>query len=240
MKPRPLSLVIPVEDEPTNDTLAIALASVKRHVPWLHPVLIGNPLTLQQYLEPIEWTAPPALALPFLQPHPNDPVGNTTKMLSLALDDTYGVLITDPFVWSNDDIFFRGPVTLDDLYEAGATARGHLEEVPKAGRYGRIARRTADVLSGLRPARPTWNYERHVPLVVNKLDMRHALATADGGSPRSTYQNLRLDQPVAVAEDVKAFTEKDLATLPPGPIFSTGNRFPLEPLREFLASDTTR
>lgn len=222
------SLVIPVADEPRNLTLPVVLRTVKAHAPWLMPVLVGDPIGLPSYLEDF----PNGQVLPFIQQHPNNPVGSTTRMLRAAIESD---LVTDPFVWSNDDIYFREPVTLDDVYTAGATANGRLQDFAKVGRYGMLAHSTLLLLQSPEIARPTWNYERHVPLVVNKVDMLSALTRAPGGNPRSLYQNIALDEPAFVKADVKAFYEDDFEHLPRGKFFSTGNRFPIEAILRELA-----
>lgn len=223
-----ISLVIPVADEPHNATLELALHSALVHAPQLIPVLVGNPLTLEQYLRPF----PEGLVLPFLQQDPGDPVGNTTRMLKAAVESW---MVSDPFVWSNDDIFFRAPISLEALVAVGTTARGKLTDHPDKGRHGRLARKTARRLVELKA--PVYDYEGHVPMVVERTEMSRALGRAPGCLPRSVYQNLLRNEPTAVKPDVKVFTVSDLAqqrSPEEQPFISTGNRFPVEEIERFL------
>jgi len=226
--PARVSFVVPVADEPRNETLPLALSSAVRHAAWAVPTLVGSPLLLQPYLVPY----PEGHLVPFRHQDPDTPVENTTRMLRAALEDAE---VTDPFVWSNDDIFFLGPASIDDVRRLGATARGKLEKMPKAGRYGKQAHAARDLL--LAHHLPTWDYERHVPLLVHKGDMRRALDLGLLVNPRSIYQNLRLEAPFEVRDDVKAFTPSELdALLARGElVVSTGDHFPLDVLRAHLS-----
>lgn len=215
------SLVIPVADEPSNPTLPFAIASAKRHAPWLQPLLIGNPLSISHY---------GARVLPFLHQDPNDILGNTSAMLAYALTSPE---VSDPFVWSSDDIYFTRPSTQDDIRLAGATALGSLERVPARGYYGRVAFATAERLRmhGL----PTYDYEGHVPLLVNKAEMRRALWDSKGLAPRSLYQNSLLERPARIASDVKFLTDDEIDPANPLPqFFSTGNKFDIGALERLL------
>ena len=210
------SLVIPVADEPQNSTLRIALASAGVHAPWLSPVLIGASTIVPQYVERQlagQW-------LEFPHQDPFDPVANTTAMLRLAVESP---AVTDPFVWSNDDIYFLSPVTLDDIAAEAAVALRPLREAYTVGRYGRLSHATADVLGRLQL--PTWDYERHVPLVVHKSEMRRALEHPET-LPRSIYQNSRLEAPASLGSDVKAMKPGELAErLASGsPFLSSGSK----------------
>jgi hypothetical protein len=223
------SVVIPVAVEPVNFTLPLALASIATHAPWLNPVLIGEPIQLEPYTVPYTKELGPIRVLPFMT-QGLDPAVNTNAMLRAALMDEE---ITDPFVWSNDDIYFLRETSLDDIRVAGATARKKLEDNPPTGRYGTQSHHTAAVLRGL--SKPTWDYERHVPIVVNKDRMRLALAFGPTAYPRSMYQNLQFEKPAFVQRDVKAFATADLAPLArDGQFFSTGNRIDAGDIRRVL------
>lgn len=226
MLERSVSLVIPVANEPRNLTLPLALWSADKYAPWLKVVLVGDPTGLQ----PLALSQPSGHCLPFLQQSPFDPLGNTTQMLRLAAH-TPNDIVTDPFIWSNDDIYFRRPVTLDDVRTAGSTARGDLRDVPVNGRHGKRAGQTRATLEGL--GLPTWDYERHVPLLIHKDDLLHAVGR-DDVNPRSMYLNHALERPSFIQDDVKAFRPGELAALPDSPFFSTGHRFPISAVADFL------
>jgi len=222
------SLVIPVADESRNLTLPLALQSAQTHLQAVTPVLIGS--SFLDYV--IKDEAPTGRVIPFIQQVPNDPIGNVTKMMMLALEDP---AVTDPFIWSNDDIYFRSALEFQELYWASATAQGKLHDQPTRGRYGMMSHRTLELLKAQRL--PAWNYARHVPLIVHKEKMREALALGPG-SPRSLYNNLILEEPWAVREDVKLFARDAEVSLDQlGPIFSTGNQFPIELIRKYLQLD---
>lgn len=138
--------------------------------------------------------------------------------------------VSDPFVWSNDDIFWLASPSLVELMHESGAALGKLREVANRGLHGRRAHATADILE--QEGLPTWNYERHVPLLVHKDEMLRALDL--GGSKRSVYGNLLLPRgPIAVTPDVKLFKGTD----PVGPdwsFVSVGNHYPLAGLRTTL------
>jgi hypothetical protein len=221
-----ISLVIPVAEERHNLTLPLALESAQRHMPQVVPVLIGQPM-IQRY-----FPGEPGGYLPFIQNHA-DPIANTTEMLELACYSD-NEAVSDPFIWSYDDVFWLQPTTLAQISREAAYARGLLQTQPPTDVYGQRAHRSIDILE--KEGRPTWNYERHVPLLVRKQEMLQALALGRDGAPRSIYQNLQYDDPAGLKDDVKVW---EVAGLLPAvlaqPFFSVADGFPLAPLREALA-----
>lgn len=220
------SLVIPVAVEPRNETLPVALWSAQERAPWLNLVLIGEPIQLEPYLLPYEG----ASILPFMQQGLDGQV-NTARMLAAALESPD---ISDPFVWSNDDIYFLRDTTIDDIMVAGSTALKKFSETSDKGIYGETSKRTMETLAAL--SKPTWNYERHVPIVVHKTRMRLALAIRatkpnEVLNIRSVYQNLAFEKPAFVHADVKAFNVAQLHEFARGQFLSTGNRFPVDDLK---------
>lgn len=222
MRENVTSIVIPVADEPRNETLPIALETIRRHLPWTRIVLVGPPTLVEQYVKRGEGEH----VLPVLAQERHKPVANTTRMLLQAAADP---IVTDTFLWSADDIYFRDTLTLDELWAEARVASGDLSEIPSKGIYGSLAALTRDELR--RRGRPTWNYERHVPLVARKQDVAEIVRV--GVSPRSLYLNTLYDWPERVARDVKAFTGDELRALK-GPIISSGNRIPVQAIQRAL------
>lgn len=187
-------VVIPVRVG-RNRSLPIALETIARHTD-LVPVIIGhNPGVDVQHVQHIRTV------------QGRDKFGNQ-ELAMLAALDTPG--ISDPFVWSNDDIYWTRPA--DPI----RWAIGNLADDTSAGMH---ARRKADTLQLLVTlGLPTFDYESHTPLPVQKAGMREALRM--GGTMRSVYGNIT-GTPDLVAPDVKLRTRHD--PVPDTPWLSTSH-----------------
>lgn len=216
-----MDVVIPVADEQRNETLPRALASLERWAPDLRQVIVGNAMPWVDF-------GPAAYGIRFDQPR-GQAIANTDRAMQLALDDP---TISDPFIWSNDDIYWREATPMDVLEFWSATSRGELPKrtTEASGVYTRLNVLTRKLLSAARL--PTWDYEMHVPLVVHKDVMRQALAL--GGSKRSVYGNLLRAEPSQVRQDVKVFSVED--TVRAAPFLSTGNDYPLDAVDAILGA----
>jgi len=224
-----MDVVIPVADEPVNHTLALAIESIRTHAPQLRIVLLGNTAA---------WAARVDLAFR-LDQLPSRPLLNTDNAMLFACRTE---AISDPFLWSNDDIYWRRPVALPELVKQSGTAWGQLTQHSARGMYGVTAHRTHGLLvdRGL----PTFSYERHVPLLVSKEAMIDVLGSVERGrfAKRSVYQNTVLPAPVelrpaglGIGRDVKVFRAPDpIPDLDREPFLSTGNNYPLGGVRELL------
>jgi len=204
-----MDVVIPVAEEPRNRTLPLAVASIRKHT--THRVILAG------HVEP--WEELADLLIPVTQAR-STPLTNTDTIMATVCTDPR---VDDTFLWSNDDIFWRAPADDDELTQISATARGDLVEHPVGGRYARAATMTARQLQdrGL----PTFDYERHVPMIVDAPTMLGVLAGF--GRPfakRSAYLNTILPQPAAVEPDVKIWQVKH--PVPRGPVFSVGSSYP--------------
>ena len=222
-----MDIVIPVANEPANHTLPLVLRSLAKHAPQLRVVLVGH---VGPYAPPFNQGVFAAVEHVIEFEQPSRYIDNTDKAMRLACQDPE---VSDPFIWSNDDIYWRRPVSLVELLHHGAVSRGPLPPKTETvrGTYGVLAKESGQLLedSGL----PTYDYERHVPLIVDKSRMLHALEL--GGSKRSVYGNLSQDSPVAIRDDVKLFTAKDrVPDLADEPFLSTGNNFPVSLLKDML------
>lgn len=216
-----MDIVIPVAEQPRNETLVFALSSIEKHTR-LTPVVMG-------YTRNWGAAAAKKYRVRDIFQIMHQPNRNTDAIMREACLDPG---ITDPFVWSNDDIFFTRPVPLTELLEQGAMALGSLYDVENKGLYGRQAHATLKLLQ--EAGKPVWNYERHVPLVVHKADMLRALNF--GGAKRSVYQNLRRQMPYSFGLDVKVFKKADHVPTPDeSPFFSVGNDYPIELVRSTLS-----
>ncbi len=220
-------IVIPVADEPRNLFLPIALDLIAANTN-LRPVLVG---AATMYEWAVRERFPTYLLVDTIQePGGEHAVANTDKAMWTAIDHAE---VSDPFVWSNDDIFVREPVGLDVIEEAGSTSRGSLAALVDSGYYGRLNHHTSILLR--EAGRPEHDYERHVPMLVDKTMMRAALTF--GGAKRSVYQNLSHDKPVAVQADVKMFVDhrgKPITGVPDGPFLSVSPKFPIPELVRIL------
>jgi hypothetical protein len=168
-----MHVVIPVRVG-RNRSLPIALATISRHTD-LQPVIVGHN---------------PGVDAPHIPTHQGrDGFVNQETAMHAALDTAW---ISDPFVWSNDDIYWTRPA--DPI----RWALGLLDDDERTGVHGRRKRDTARLLE--RHGYPTFDYESHTPLPVLKDPMRDALRM--GGTMRSTYGNIT-GHPDRVAPDVK-------------------------------------
>jgi len=105
--------------------------------------------------------------------------------------------ISDPFMLWNDDFYALSP--MGDVGEACGLHRGPLEQVVSRyramkGAWADGLRATAAHLARLLPG-PLWCYELHVPLVVHKAHMLHAISIAEtlgvaAPHKRTLYGNL--------------------------------------------------
>jgi hypothetical protein len=174
-----MHVVIPVRVG-RNRSLPVALATIARHTD-LVPVIIGhNPGFDVQHIRTVQG---------------RDSFANQETAMLAALD-TPG--ISDPFVWSNDDIYWTRPA--DPI----RWAIGDLIDDTSTGVHGRRKQATLQLIVSL--GLPTFDYESHTPLPVQKAGMREALGL--GGTMRSTYGALT-GYPDRVAPDVKLRTATD-------------------------------
>lgn len=225
---KPTTLVIPVAAGKTT-LLRQALLRVRRYAPELQPLLIGDPAQIYMLAKDFD-----AFLGPFLQQSSKDPIGNTDRMMQAALDDEW---VTDPFLWSADDIFWMAPTTMEQIEHESNTARVPLPDRHVRSLHGRAAWNSYQALKNLH--RPTWDYERHTPLLVDKKLMREAidLTMRVKGQKRSIYLNMLNDEPADVVPDVKVFLKGQMAYRPPGPFMSTGTNIKDEDVVAFLAEN---
>lgn len=214
-----LDLVIPVADTIRNESLVLSLDMIEKHASNLRVVVMGNHFVSAN--DPRV-----ALTIPVLQGH-NTPIFNTDMLMRMACTDRR---ISDPFVWTNDDIFWLRPVSLPELVHISQTTKGDLRSNIKKGTHGLLAHQAYHSLNALN--RPTWDYERHVPMVIHKDTMLQALSLT--GSKRSLYGNLNWDYPSILAKDVKLFDPAQVSVLPDGPFVSVAPEFRAHDIRELL------
>lgn len=172
-------VVIPVRDKDRNLSLPHALASIARHTDYT-PLTIGRDLGLCEHIATVQ------------QPGQRFARRNTNLAMRTACE-----LLAEPFIWSNDDVYWLRPATpirwaLGDLRDAqGSTLNRTRKQT------------TADWLSehGL----PTWDYEAHVPMLIDPMPMLDALEAVDANpdlEKRSLFGNMT-GLPERVAPDVK-------------------------------------
>jgi len=175
-----LDIVIPVKASPDNECVNYALASIARFYPGRRVFLIGGQPSLDSH----------ELNVTCISTRQGDNrYVNTDLAMRVALDNDD---VNDPFIWSNDDIYWMRPA--DPI----RWAIGKLEDVRGGGIFRRRKRATGELLASL--SLPTFDYETHVPIAVDKRHMSEALDI--GGDKRSVYGNLT-GLPDIVAHDVK-------------------------------------
>lgn len=156
-----MDLVVPVRPGAVNQQLRYALRSWAAHVPHRRVWIVGY---RPPWAEAVHYLATPQTGTKYV---------NTTRAVAAACRNRG---VSDPFVLMNDDFFVmepltdgvpvlhRGPVREVEAYYAG---RGN-------GRYLQGLRETRDLLVREGHDDPL-SYELHVPLVVHKEGMLHAL-----------------------------------------------------------------
>lgn len=172
-------VVIPTRVQPVNPSLPYALASIARHT-GLTPVTVGHDTGLVEHHIPTKQYANPFL--------------NTRTALETALGADW---IGDRFVWSHDDIYWLRPAPVIRY------AIGDLRRPPAISgqRYRSRKIRTAAWLDDR--GHPVFDYEAHVPFVVDKVGMSHLLGNLSGDMEwRSAYLNVT-GEPDVIAPDVK-------------------------------------
>jgi hypothetical protein len=163
-----MDVVIPVRPAPHNPQLELALQTWAKHFPEATIWLIGhNPSSLNLHHIPTQ--------------QGEDRFTNTETAMRAALNSDR---ISDPFVWTNDDIY---------LTRRHNPAHWHQGELPhtvdEAGIPPRYAQRKVEArrtleLHGL----PTLDYELHTPTWIHKPVMEQALQI--GGTMRTIHGNL--------------------------------------------------
>lgn len=234
-----MDIVIPVAEEVANPTLKYAVETIRRFAPNLRVVMIGFTMP---YAKPYGDLAD--FAIPLNQDL-EDLVGNTNRAMHKACVSDQ---ITDPFIWSNDDIYWRRAVSLEELIVTSRTAKGKVPQRapysrPK-GLYARMDETTRGVLENHKPTPlMDWDYERHAPLIVEKERMLKALVL--GGNKRTVYGNLAIYEGVTSAtppirRDCKLWRRSDQGLpIEVEPFFSTGNSFPIDELQRRIAADAS-
>lgn len=187
-----MHVVIPVAVEPRNHSLPLALASIHRHTAY-HPVTIGHDHGLCSHIPTIQQRARV------------NAFTNTDLAMRVACETDW---ISDPFVWSADDIYWLEPA------EPIRWALGNLDDAQGDTVYTRRKRDTAELLRGR--GLPSFDYESHTPLLIHKAPMLEALTL--GGEKRSVYGNLT-GEPDIVTADVKLRKHTD--PIPDAPWVST-------------------
>jgi len=174
-----MNVVIPLRPRPVYQTLHATLDSIREHTDY-QVVIIGADPKYKGVKH-----------IPTRERRPQKFTGQEAALRIAATTDW----ISDPFIYSNDDILWTQPAT------PIRWALGNLRDDTRTNEYGRRKHRTADILDRL--GLPTGDYESHTPLPVTKAGILEALLyCGDGGNIRSLYGNLT-GTPDRIAPDVK-------------------------------------
>jgi hypothetical protein len=176
-----MQVIIPTAVEPHNPCLPYALASIRVHTD-LEPVTIGHDFYLCDHI-------PTAQATGRVNAR-----RNTNLAMRVACETG---CISDPFVWSNDDIYWLKPAA------PIRWALGKLEDATGSRLNRERKADTARALTAM--GLPTFDYEAHVPMLISKAPMLTALDIADTDpnlEKRSLYGNMT-GLPDRIAPDVK-------------------------------------
>ena len=173
-------VVIPTAERP-SPSLPYALASIAQHTDYT-PITIGHDLGLCD------------LHIPTTQiPGVQHARRNTNLAMRVACES-----LGQPFVWSNDDIYWLKPAA------PIMWAIGKLEDATDANKLNRERKaETARQLTA--EGWPTFDYEAHVPMMVDPVVMLPVLDIVDENpliEKRSLYGN-QIGLPDRVAPDVK-------------------------------------
>jgi hypothetical protein len=172
-------VVIPTAVEPRNLSLPYALASIREHTGYV-PITVGYDTGLCDHIPTVQRDGAKHARL------------NTNLAMRTAIDR-----LGETFIWSNDDVYWMRPA------EPIRWALGDLENADssKLNRQRKAATAAALKASGL----PTFDYEAHVPMLIEPGPMLEALDTAELNpdlEKRSIYGNLT-GLPDVIAPDVK-------------------------------------
>jgi len=107
------------------------------------------------------WLSDEAIHIPVEIASKNPQIDTTNKLFRAIASE----LVSDKFVWSNDDIYFNSPVMLADIQ--ALSVQGKLLEIPGATETYKVNRNaTIDVLRKLK--NDTNNFDMHVPFFYEK------------------------------------------------------------------------
>lgn len=180
MRESEYDLVIPVKYTPGNDELRYAVRSMQENLPFRQLVVVG-------YC--------PGWLTPDYQLHFNQGQGskylNTTHIMALACQDPN---ISDPFIWTNDDVF-----AIQAMPGLPLMNRGPVERVLRAytvkgsSKYAQGMEDTLGLMEEFGLAGPYMSYELHMPMLIEKGPMREVLAMTEERVPvlhkRTFYGN---------------------------------------------------
>lgn len=200
-------VVIPVADEPSNDTLELAVASIHAHTPY-DVLTIGKDFGVAEHIHHTQT---------------RDPWANTDNAMRIACDRL------ETFIWSADDIYWTRPA------EPVRWALGRLGTTIRRGHYGRRKDATRDWLQSHHL--PIWDYESHTPMPIDSTAMLEALTIIQSEpalDKRSIYGNLT-GEPDVIADDVKI--REAATTIPNTPWVSDHDYSPMrEQLRAYATT----
>lgn len=171
-------VVIPVAQEQTNPTLALAIDSIRRHTDY-DVVTIGHDHGVAEHIY-----SPQSELL-------RDRWANTDRAMRVACENF------EHFIWSADDIYWTRPA------EPVRWAIGELATTLRKGKHG--PRKQATLAWLREQGLSTWDYEAHVPMPIESAPMQIALDKVNRSpllDKRTVYGNLT-GEPDLVAPDVK-------------------------------------
>ena len=150
------TIVIPyAKDLAQGIELRMALRSIAKHIrTQINVAIIGD-------REP--WMADDSLIFTIIEHErsSDNPQVDVVEKLKLAIASP---MVTDNFIWSNDDIYFVSPVTLADIEVL--KAKETLNPSLFGGIYAANMQRTVDLLKNANL--PTRNFATHTPVMYNK------------------------------------------------------------------------
>lgn len=160
--PPALDVVVPVREEPANESLRYALRSWAAHLPHRRVWTVGHRH---------RWLADEAGHIPTVQD--GGKFANTDTAVRAACEHPD---VSDPFVLADDDMFTMRPLPggMPVLHRGLVVDVERYYEQHGPAVYLRGMRETRGLLAGLGHTEPL-SYELHVPLVVDKGLMLNAL-----------------------------------------------------------------
>lgn len=201
-------VVIPVADEPVNPTLPLAIETIRRHTDY-DIVTIGRNHRVARHLHLAQ------------SPRGHDRFINTDNAMRLACHHF------DTFIWSADDTYWTRPAE---------PTRWALGQLPGTHDTGTNTRKANTRKWLLEHGHPTWDYEVHVPMLIDAAPMREVMTIIKESGPldkRSLYGNLT-GQPDLIAPDVKIRNNED--PIPDAPWISSNGTHQWETITHLVGA----
>lgn len=156
-------IVIPVKYTSMNDELRYAIRSLETNMSYRSLVVLGY---RPGWLEPDHHIS--------FNQKAGSKYLNTTQMMKMACEDPN---VSDPFIWTNDDIFAIQPMPTLPHLNRGPVERVLKAYLEKGSRvYAEGMQETLDLMREFGLEGPFMSYELHMPMLIEKNPMLEVLS----------------------------------------------------------------